>query len=246
MRLRSFFVSVLLFAGSPAIANEYLAAEHLKSAVESYLQSEIERRHFGSAQSGPYRSKSVLPPPKITASNIDPRLKLKKCSEELGMSLLSQTGISKNVSVKVQCAKPNRWAVYVPATIEVYSYVAILNQPLRRGAIITSDHVSSEIRDITTIGDAYLADTSQALGMQLKRNMNVGQVLRLSHLKPARIINKGDKVVVEAAVGALSVVTAAKALSHGAFGEQIQVQNIRSNRVIDAKIVGPGRVQVLL
>jgi flagella basal body P-ring formation protein FlgA len=65
-------------------------------------------------------------------------------------------------------------------------------------------------------------------------------------VQPAEAIRKGDQVVITARSGTVSVRMPGEALSDGVIGKQISVRNQRSNRVIRARVVGPGQVEVAL
>jgi flagella basal body P-ring formation protein FlgA len=53
-------------------------------------------------------------------------------------------------------------------------------------------------------------------------------------------------VVIRAQTGAVNVVMPGEAMADGVPGEQIRVRNLRSQRIIKARVVEPGAVQVTL
>ena len=69
---------------------------------------------------------------------------------------------------------------------------------------------------------------------------------KVHKMEQAEIVKKGDKVNVSAKIGALTVVTSGIALADGRRGEQIDVENKRSSRVIRTVVTGPSAVEVIL
>ena len=59
-------------------------------------------------------------------------------------------------------------------------------------------------------------------------------------------IKRGDTVIVEAQTGTIMVSTQAVALANGRIGEQINVRNLQSERIVRIEIMGPGRGRVIL
>jgi flagella basal body P-ring formation protein FlgA len=79
--------------------------------------------------------------------------------------------------------------------------------------------------------------------MQLKRNVSADTVLSHTQLEQNRLIQRGDKVVISAGNSSVNVRMPGEALEDGTLGAQIRVRNTRSNRVIRARVTGPGQVE---
>ena len=60
------------------------------------------------------------------------------------------------------------------------------------------------------------------------------------------MVRKGDHVVITARSGSLSVRMPGEALSKGGLSEQIRVRNLNSKRVVKARVIGPGQVEVAM
>ena len=60
------------------------------------------------------------------------------------------------------------------------------------------------------------------------------------------MIKRGESVVMTAKSGALQVRIQATALTDGHAGEQISVRNKQSKRVVEARVIGPGKVSVVM
>lgn len=182
----------------------------------------------------------------VNVGGLDPRLQLKACDQPLDKTISSSRPYGSNLSVKVSCRGTHRWTIYVPTQIEQYGEVVILAHPLRRGTILTEQDVTLRKMDVLQAGYGHIRELERAVGMQLKRNVQAGEALRMSHLRAPHIIKRGDRVMMEAGTSVVSVVTTGEALGTGRVGDQIQVRNNKSERIVDARVVAPGRVKVSL
>jgi flagella basal body P-ring formation protein FlgA len=106
--------------------------------------------------------------------------------------------------------------------------------------------VSLVERDVGLLNQGYLTGLKQALGKKLTRPLQPDQVLAPANVEQAEVIRKGDQVVISARSGNMSVRMPGEALSDGAIGKQISVRNQRSKRVVKARVIGPGQVEVAM
>lgn len=180
----------------------------------------------------------------IEVSNLDARLKLTKCSQPIDSSVAVPRAYGNNLTVKLACNGAQRWTIYVPARIHVYADIAVANRNLQRGDILDQSDVKFVRMNTSAGGSGHIEDPQRLLGKELKRPLRSGEPVRLSHLTAAEIIKRGDRVQLEARNKSVSVVVGATALSDGRMGDQIRVENSNSKQVVDATVVGPGRVEI--
>ena len=93
-------------------------------------------------------------------------------------------------------------------------------------------------------GRGYLTDPNQALGKKLTRPLQADQIIVPAMLLLAESVRRGDHVIISARSGGITVRMPGEAMASGVLGEQINVRNQRSQRVIRARITGPGQVEV--
>lgn len=199
----------------------------LEQSVAEYLQrSEIQGRH------------------EIRVNSLDPRLRLAACDTPLAVTLESPAQPIGRVTCRVRCDGVAPWTVFVPGQVRLYRPVLVATRPLKRNAQIQPGDVVLAERDVGQLSQGYLTDLSQTAEKKLTRAMQTDQVLTSVHLTLAEVIRKGDHVVIGASSGAISVRMPGEALSNGSPGEQIRVRNLRSQRIIRARVTGPGAVEV--
>ena len=136
--------------------------------------------------------------------------------------------------------------MFVPGQVHIYRQVVIVNRPLKRKSVLSPTDLVLVERDIGLLNQGFLTDPEQAAGKKLTRPVLPDQVLTAAHLEQAEVIRKGDQVVITARSASVSVRMPGEALSDGATGEQIRVRNQRSERVIKARVTGPGQVEVAM
>lgn len=205
------------------------AESFLELSVADYLQrSEIQARH------------------EVQINRLDPRLRLPLCDQELTVTLESPTQPIGRVTLRVRCEGASPWTVFVPGQVRLYREVVIVNRPLKRESVLGEADLSLVERDVGLLNQGYLTELEQALGKKLTRTVLPDQVLSLAHLELAEVIRKGDQVVISARSGTIQVRMPGEALSNGNLGQQIQVRNLGSRRVVKARVLGPGQVEVAM
>lgn len=236
MIYRGFLACLLLCLALPSWSGEFEDSVELADSVQSFLEASLADQYPG------VKAENI----KVAVSRMDPRLRLSRCDDEIKQSITSPKPYRSNVSVKMQCTGSKPWAIYVPARIDTFAEVATISKSMGRGDVLSREDIELTLMDTAQAGYGYISDPERLIGMELKRRLQVGSAIRLSHVRAAEIVSKGEKVVLEATTGSVTVVTNAEALASGQLGQQIRVRNSKSEREVDAVVVAPGRVKVTL
>ncbi|MFT6154976.1 MAG: flagella basal body P-ring formation protein FlgA [Crocinitomicaceae bacterium] len=179
----------------------------------------------------------------VQLNNLDSRLNLSLCTEKLNIELPDFLNFGRS-QVKVSCQASPAWALNVPIEIKLVTNVVVLNQPVSKGLAIQDHHLDFKRVNIGKLRNGYYLHVDQVIGKQSKRALSGQTVLNGHVLLPALMVHKGDKVMIMAKRGAMSVKMPGEAMSDGREGKQIRVKNIRSERVIRAKVIDFGLVIV--
>ena len=203
--------------------------QFLERTVTEYLsRSAIDARH------------------ELAVSRLDPRLRLNHCEQPLSASLGNATVPIGRVTVRVSCEGSSPWSVFVPAQVRLYREVIVANRSLLRDTVLSATDVSLAERDVSALNQGYLTRLDEALGNKLTRPIQPDQIITPNVLEMAKVIRKGDQVVITARSGTISVRMPGEAMADGVPGKQIPVKNQRSGRTIKARVIGPGEVQVAM
>ncbi len=231
-----FFAALLLLQFClPAWSEESQSARSLQRLVHEFVHQE-----FMETLPSDHKDEDL----QVTVSNLDARINLPRCDGFIRQSITSPQPYGTNLTVKAMCDGTQRWSVFVPVKVEVYSSAVVAVTSLARGQLIQEGDVRLARVNTSAQGYGHLVSLQAAEGMALKRPLRAGEVVRASHLLAPNVVKRGDNVVLEARSSGISVVASGTALATGQVGDQIKVRNIQSNRVVDAKVIAPGKVQV--
>ena len=199
----------------------------LEQAVTDYLQrSNIQARH------------------EVEVSRLDPRLRLPLCDKELTTTLETPAEPVGRVTTRVRCDGSAPWTIFVPGQVRLYREVVTLIRPVKRDSVLGAADLALAERDVGLLNQGYMTELSQAIGRKMTRSMLPDQIIAPIHVRAAEVIRRGDQVVISARSGGINVRMPGEALSDGAIGKQISVRNQRSQRVVRARVTGPGQVEV--
>ncbi|MCZ6644216.1 MAG: flagellar basal body P-ring formation chaperone FlgA [Gammaproteobacteria bacterium] len=176
----------------------------------------------------------------VNTRALDPRVQIPGC-EDLTLELNGERRVGR-VSVSVRCQQPQPWQLFVTTDINVTMPVVVSRRSILRNGILGREHVGLEPREIGRLRTDYLTDLEQVIGRQAKRAIQENAVIFSRQVVPAKLVKKGDKVIIRATRGAVTVATVGTALRDGIAGEQIPIRNRKSDRLINAWVIGRGLV----
>ncbi len=177
---------------------------------------------------------------------MDSRLTLPTCQQPLVFSLRDKHNNGGKVALHTRCPGPKKWGIYLSANVDILAPVLVASHSLERGKQLIESDMQIAKRSLSRLHQGYLQQPQRALNKRLKRNLKPGAIIRLQNLNKSDVINKGDEVTIKATSGAIAIVTSGTALSAGHIGQQINIQNRESARIIRARVVAAGRVEVIL
>ncbi len=210
----------------------------ISDGVTQYLHSSVAEMQ---QQTGPIHAVSVQ------AQAIDPRLRLATCSEGLDYSMNASTQLPGRALVKVACkSAAATWSIYVSAAVSWEQDIVVAAQGLRRGQDITAGDVRLERRRLQRPGVKHVHALDRVIGKVAGRRLAANKAVDWRFLEQADLVRKGEAVQILARNESIAVKINGKALTSGAKGEQIRVQNPLSNRVVDAVVTARGRAEISL
>lgn len=181
----------------------------------------------------------------VTVRPIDSRLRLAACDNNLTFER-KNTPIQTKTSIKAICRGDKPWSTFISARVSLKQDIVTVKHELPRHHVLDASDLTTIVKDISGLRRGYSTDIQSLVGMQLKRNARSGSVIYSHQLQLPDIIKKGDLVTVITRRGGLVVSTSGVAMNDGSKGEKIRVENQRSERILQATIVGPGSVEVIL
>lgn len=185
-------------------------------------------------------------PVRFLLSELDPRLKLKTCHEDLDIRFSQPSRTMGNTALTIRCSQPVAWKLHLPASIAVFDDVAISANPLTRGQIIDSQDIQYRKKNISLLKQGYYRKGDVLSGLEARRNLASGQVLTPASLQPRKLVSSGQRVTIMLNIDGLKIKTSGQALSSASMGQIVKVRNTRSNKIVEAVVTGEGQVKVQL
>lgn len=220
--------AVLTLTG-PAAGAQWQSLEGVREAVTAFLRTSIDA------------------PGKIAAirvDHLDPRLHLNACEKPLQPFLLREPTAGGRVTVGVRCTAPKPWKLFVPAQVTRYLKVVTAAHPIPRNAPIAADDLQIQRVEVGTLRGAYYRHTAPILGLQTRYAIGAGEVISPRDVTAPQLVQRGHTVLVTASSATVSISMKARALENGARGDLIRVRNLSSDRIVEARVIGRGRVRV--
>ena len=221
------WVLMTLFFSSCATA-QVQSLESIQSAAEKSVTAQLPQtkgRYF------------------VTASRLDPRLRLAQCATALEAALPDTTATGARTTVGVRCAAP-AWSIYVPVTVEVEAPVLVLRRALPRRSPVETADVELQTRRIGGVAGGLISDTGSLSGRRLRRALPAGSPLTADVLVPDVLVHRGQQVTLLASNGPFEIRAQGKALSDGSEKERIRVQNVTSRKIVEGVVESSSTVRV--
>lgn len=192
----------------------------------------------------------------------DHRVKIRKCLAELSFDF----PFDSKETVRIKCIDPN-WHFFLRVkaitkdaqnlvrprkTIkkvnkreEVYKTVLVAALNLNKGKILKkSDTTEKQFNKKKLPVDVY-EKFSGLENFEVVREIKLGQPIRSQSLRPAKLIKKGNLVLMSILAQGMLVTATVEALQDGIFGEQIKLLNKESGQTVFGVVTGKNQVSGL-
>jgi flagella basal body P-ring formation protein FlgA len=120
---------------------------------------------------------------------------------------------------------------------------AVLTRSVERNDILKASDVVTERRPKAELGPEP-ARRDLVIGMQARKPMRAGQVIRSADLGRPDIVQRDQMVTLVFRGDGLFLTMRAKATEGGAEGDTVNVMNLQSKRTVQGVVTGPGQVTV--
>ncbi len=115
---------------------------------------------------------------------------------------------------------------------------------VRRGEILSNDEIRVETVQTERPSQNAITSIDHALGYEAARNLSVGQTLIPNFIKRPALGNRGDKILIMAKKGGMTITTPGILKEDGYENAMVRVLNIESKKVIYGRLVDSNTVKV--
>lgn len=168
-------------------------------------------------------------------------------SLELAPELAGPLRYNGPTTVNVAVRADGRTFLKIPVQFEVRRYldVVVSVRNLNAGEILTEQSVRLERVDAGRLPAGYQTEIDKVLGLQARVPVAPGSVLYGHSLTRPILVRRGETVRLTARVNGIAVEASGTALSQGAAGDTVRVQNSTTNRVLTGRVQDDKSVLVL-
>ncbi len=184
--------------------------------------------------------------PQVVMGELDSRLRLQACDTQLEVFTNSVNAWLGNQTVGVKCSAPVAWTVYVPVEIKVFKPVVVAVKTLAANSVITKADVKLQPWDVSGLRQGYIKSINEIVGQQLKYAVSMGTVMTPTHVRPQKVVRRGEYITLVAVAGTMEVKMNGTAMSDASLGQRIKVKNTSSRRIVEGVVDAPGIVRVQL
>ena len=199
----------------------------------------------------------------VELAPFDPRLRIQACDA----SLQIDQPFSSPETVRVRCTQPV-WQLFARVQLRQgrltqaaaggtetaparavpvrSSQVVVAASVLPRGTVINETHVQLAEVDTPVVGSPAFEKVADVLHSEVLRDLRPGAPIRSQDVRPAVLVKRGQSVLLT--VGAsrgFQISARVEAMQDGRMGEQIQLRNRESGRVLTGVVRGPNAVEGL-
>ncbi|TVL09183.1 flagellar basal body P-ring formation chaperone FlgA [Shewanella algae] len=233
MKVNFAYILATILMPIPAVAAENSFVPSI-SAVESLAKEAVAKKVLAAENA------QIT----ITPQRLDSRLTPPRCNSPLTAELASDREISRNNTVRIGCNSPELsypWQIYVSVRVDISYPVVVATQTLAPGTVLGPENLALRYIDETSLRGAQFDDIATVTGTRLKRRIAKDYPVFAANLC---FVCKGDRVSIYARNEKFQIKTVGEALHDGNLGEQIQVKNTRSDKVLEATVTNVGEVEV--
>lgn len=117
--------------------------------------------------------------------------------------------------------------------------VPMLRRHAMPGQVITEEMITWQRVPTRRASVTTVSRHEDIVGQTARRPLTAGVPIRLTDLKPNLLVKKGDTITLMVRTGVMTLTARGKALESATEGAVIRVKNSQSDKVVEAKVVGP-------
>jgi flagellar basal body P-ring formation protein FlgA len=150
---------------------------------------------------------------------------------------------SRQVNVIIKVDGKVRENLTITGRVQALVPVVVAVEKLNRGAVLTQDNIMTQLKNIAELKDPCF-DPETIIGQVLKKSVSMNQVISEQDLDMPVLIERRQVVTMFLQKGNLQLSTKGLASANGKMGDVIMIKNLKSNREVPCRVIGPGMTMV--
>lgn len=219
----------------PALAQAQDARAQLDAAAQRLIASELKSEAKKQGWNGmTFRVANNLPNSlaKLSACPNEPQLR----ESEAPASATARRRL------EADCVGQPGWPVYFTSQPAVFLPAVVASGEIERGQTLEPGQLKLAPLEIGKSARGYFTRIDEVAGKTARRRIRADQPLSPTLLDGALLVRRGQQVKIVASQDGIQASAVGEALANGKQDEVIRVKNLRSQKVIDAKVLASGEV----
>ena len=231
----------------------------------SWLHAATPQEQLNTALTEWVGAQNGVPAAQVTVTPPDARVAIQPCASGFNFDY----PFVNRENVRVRCAKPN-WQLFMKvgfvgggaaapaapasnpppaaqsAAAPEFRQVVVAATNLLAGQLLLRESLKLERMEADKINKSYYQDSQGLEGQELMRSLRAGEPIRISDLRPATLIKRGELVVMTIGTpNSFQISVKAEAMQDGRLGDQIKLRNTESGKTLSAVVTGKGTARGL-
>ena len=167
---------------------------------------------------------------------------------EVELGRITQSQLRGRVIIPLVIVQNNgerRTRVSINAVVRMTANVVVAAKNLARHEKVAPFNLEMRMLDITTLQGTPLFEMPHRDEFMVIGAIREGTVLTERHIAPRPIIEQGSPVRMTTGAGRVNISIWGRARQSGGIGDIIAVENIESNKVVRARVVSAGVVEII-
>ena len=157
----------------------------------------------------------------------------------------TEEGLGRRIfHVEASANGKTRTTIQVVADIAAMVDAVVATRFLKTDELIERDDLKTVGMRVHQVNHPFITDQGDVIGKSASRPLPPETPLRPAFVKLPLVIKRGDRVLIEARRGGLSIRAYGVTKSNGQLGQTVMVANLDSGRELRAKVVAPSLVEV--
>jgi len=145
---------------------------------------------------------------------------------------------------RVSVTSNNDTTLELAGRYTAYIEVPVTVRAIVHGGVITESDISTARTPLAKMKGGYIESIDQVIGMQARRNLGNGVLIRNSDIIKPTLIRQNDSVSIIYNQSNIKLRTMGVALQSGAFGDNIKVKNESTGIIVHGSVKGKNLVEV--
>jgi flagella basal body P-ring formation protein FlgA len=144
----------------------------------------------------------------------------------------------------VSANKPNAKHIRLTGRIHKLIQIPVVNRRLSRGEIVQKNDIKWINVRSRDLRQGYIQNEEQIIGMAARRHIGPRTPLTKSQIQRPQLVKKGGIVNIALVNGAMRLTTQGRSLENGSLGDIIRIKNIKTKKIIEARVTGTASAKV--